>query len=66
MHFYGFADGFFIYQNTRIVSAGPNGIMDTELNAFGPGGSQGPLITYDNFVAHPELVNDDVVIWLYH
>ncbi len=47
----------YLYTNARLVSAGPDGILQTEQNIDS-------LQTYDDFQSHPSLVGDDVVYWL--
>jgi len=47
----------FISANSRWVSPGPDGILQTELNLT-------YLQTYAQFLANPVLVGDDVVVWL--
>lgn len=47
----------FISSNSRWVSAGPDGILQTELNITN-------LQTYAQVLANPSLVGDDVVVWL--
>lgn len=47
----------YITENSRLVSPGPDGILQTELNIMG-------LQTYADFQANPGLVGDDVVVWL--
>jgi len=49
----------FIASNSRLVSAGPDGILQTELNI-------NSLQTYDDFQLNPALVGDDIVLWLQH
>jgi len=44
-------------QNSRLVSAGPDGILQTELNR--------PFLrTHEDFMANPTLIGDDVVVWI--
>jgi prepilin-type N-terminal cleavage/methylation domain-containing protein len=47
----------FLVSNSRLVSAGPDGILTTELNRLA-------LRTYDDFQFNPSLAGDDVVLWL--
>ena len=47
----------YLYTNARLVSAGPNGILETELNI-------NSLQTYADFQLNPALAADDVVTWL--
>jgi type II secretory pathway pseudopilin PulG len=47
----------FLVQNSRLVSAGPDGILDTEKH-------KSVLRTYDDFIQYAALVGDDVVLWL--
>jgi hypothetical protein len=49
----------FLMNNSRLVSAGPDGILQTEWN-------KGALRTYDNFLEDPALAGDDIVFWLTH
>lgn len=49
----------YVMQNSRLVSAGPDGILQTELNIAS-------LQTYAHFQANPGLAGDDVVVWLQH
>jgi hypothetical protein len=49
----------YIASNSRLVSAGPDGILQTELNI-------NSLQTYDDFQLNPALVGDDIVLWLQH
>jgi type II secretory pathway pseudopilin PulG len=49
----------FIASNSRLVSAGPDGILQTEINI-------NSLQTYEDFQLNPALVGDDVVVWLQH
>lgn len=49
----------FVASNSRLVSAGPDGILQTEINI-------NALQTYDDFQLNPSLVGDDVVVWLQH
>jgi hypothetical protein len=47
----------FVASNTRLVSAGMDGILQTELNL-------NSLQSYEDFLMSPELVGDDIVVWL--
>lgn len=47
----------FISANSRWVSPGPDGILQTELNLTS-------LQTHADFLSNPALVGDDVVVWL--
>jgi hypothetical protein len=47
----------FVSSNTRLVSAGPDGILQTEINIEA-------LQTYEHFQWNPSLVGDDVVVWI--
>ncbi len=49
----------YVAENSRLVSPGPDGILQTELNITG-------LQTYADFQVNPGLAGDDVVIWLQH
>ncbi len=49
----------YVSGNSRLVSAGPDGILQTELNIES-------LQTYADFQTNPGLVGDDIVIWLQH
>lgn len=51
----------YVASNARLVSAGPDGILQTELNI-----EIGPLQTYDDFQLNPTLAGDDIVLWLQH
>lgn len=47
----------YLYTNARLVSAGPDGILQTELNI-------NSLQTYADFQTNSTLVGDDIVYWL--
>lgn len=47
----------FVSSNTRLVSAGADGILQTELNL-------NSLQSYEEFLLNPELAGDDIVVWL--
>jgi type II secretory pathway pseudopilin PulG len=47
----------FLVSNSRLVSAGADGILTTELNRLA-------LRTYEEFQLNPSLVGDDIVLWL--
>jgi type II secretory pathway pseudopilin PulG len=49
----------FVSSNSRLVSAGPDGILQTEINI-------NALQTYEDFQLNPSLVGDDVVVWIQH
>jgi prepilin-type N-terminal cleavage/methylation domain-containing protein len=49
----------YIMENSRLVSPGPDGVLQTELNIA-------HLQTYADFQMNPALVGDDIVIWLQH
>lgn len=47
----------YVMQNSRLVSAGPDGILQTEINLTS-------LQAYEHFLLNPSLAGDDVVVWL--
>lgn len=47
----------YVIENSRLVSAGPDGILQTELNLTS-------LQAYEDFLLNPSLAGDDVVVWL--
>jgi hypothetical protein len=49
----------FITSNSRLVSAGPDGILQTELNIES-------LQTFEAFQTNASLAGDDIVMWLQH
>lgn len=49
----------YVFLNARLVSAGPDGILQTELEL-----ELGNLQTFEEFQQYPEKVGDDVVVWL--
>jgi len=49
----------FIASNSRLVSAGPDGILQTQLNIES-------LQTFEAFQTNALLAGDDIVIWLQH
>lgn len=53
----------FLVSNSRLVSAGPDGILQTQLDIESP---QPSLQTFEDFQTHASLAGDDIVIWLQH